>query len=95
MEQDLVIGYGGRYGGYKLNADSSETTIYDVYLALTKNSFFNDEAMTLNKTDQLMTKILTVTEGEFGKILENYTIADIQDTFQSKKKAHLTIQVRC
>lgn len=81
MEDNLVIGYGGRYGGYKINADPSAITIYDVYLALMKNSVLKDESLVLNKTDQLMIQILEEAEAEFSKVLFNYTIADVRDTF--------------
>lgn len=80
MEDNLVIGFGGRYGGYKLNANPSDITIYDVYLALVKNSLLKDETLPLTKTDQLMIQILEETEAEFSKVLCKYTIADVRDT---------------
>ena len=82
MEDNLVIGFGGRYGGYKINADASNITIYHVYLALMKNSLLKDETLNINKTDRLMIQILEEAEAEFSKVLFKYTIADVRDTFK-------------
>ena len=77
MNDNLVEGFGGRYGGYKLVANPAETTIYDVYVALTKDTYIKEQALPANKIDRFISKILAESEGHFSEVLGKYTIADI------------------
>lgn len=77
MNANLVEGFGGRYGGYKLVADASNITIYEIYLALTKDSYIKEQSLIFNKTDQLIAQIISEAEGQFSKVLSKYTIEDI------------------
>ncbi|MDE5052903.1 Rrf2 family transcriptional regulator [Niallia taxi] len=81
IDASLVEGYGGRYGGYKIMVNPSETTIYEVYLALTKNSYIKEKILLQNKTDQLIAQIILEAEGQFSKVLNKYTIEDIKNTY--------------
>ena len=80
----LVETCGGRYGGYKIQADPTQTTIYEVYLALTKDSYIKEQSLILNKTDQLIAKILTEAESQFSQVLNKYTIEDMKNTLTTQ-----------
>lgn len=84
MDENLVKGFGGRYGGYKIQADPTQTTIYEVYLALTKDSYIKEQSLILNKTDQLIAKILTEAESQFSRVLNKYTIEDMKNTLTTQ-----------
>lgn len=76
MNGNLVAGFGGRYGGYKLVADPAETTIYDVYEALTKDTYIKEQALPTNKIDRFIAHILAESEAHFREVLGKYTITD-------------------
>lgn len=83
INEKLVEGVGGRYGGYKIVCDPSNTTIYEVYLALTKDTYIKEQTLLINKTDQLIARIITEAESQFSKVLGNYTIEDIMKTIKN------------
>jgi Rrf2 family protein len=83
MKENMVEAVGGRYGGYKLIADPAKTTIYEVYLALAKDSYIKEQVMIHNKTDQLIANIITEAESQFSKVLKRYTIADLKNTLDT------------
>ncbi|TKC16157.1 RrF2 family transcriptional regulator [Robertmurraya kyonggiensis] len=80
IAENLVEGIGGRYGGYKIIADPTKTTIFNVYLALVKDSYIKEQRLIINKTDQLIAEIITEAEQQFSTVLNRYTIADIKKT---------------
>lgn len=80
IDENLVQGFGGRYGGYKIQADPAQTTIYEVYLALAKDSYIKEQSLIVNKTDQLIAHIITEAESQFSQVLNKYTIEDIKKT---------------
>jgi len=53
MNGNLVAGFGGRYGGYKLVANPAETTIYDVYEALTKDIYIKEQALPVKNPNMI------------------------------------------
>lgn len=80
MKESLVTGTGGRYGGYKMTAVPSQVTVYDVYLALSKDSYIKEQVLLQNKTDKFIAHIITEAEVQFSHILKKYTIADLAET---------------
>jgi Rrf2 family protein len=79
MNESLVEGFGGRYGGYRILADPAKLTVYDVYVALSKDSYIKEQAVLQNKMDKLIAKIITEAEVQFSQVLGKYTIADLRD----------------
>ncbi|MCR8660126.1 RrF2 family transcriptional regulator [Paenibacillus endoradicis] len=82
MKEQFITAIGGRYGGYKLIVQPSDTTIYDVYLALVKDSYIKEQKLIENKTDQLISQIIVESENEYSKVLRRYTIEDIMLTLK-------------
>lgn len=82
IEEQFIAAIGGRYGGYKLLVEPSSITIYDVYLALVKDSYIKEQKLIENKTDQLIAQIIDESENEYSKILRKYTIEDVKFTLK-------------
>lgn len=82
MKEQFVSAIGGRYGGYQLIVDPSQTTIYDVYLALVKDSYIKEQKLIENKTDRLIAQIIVESENEYSKVLRKYTIEDVMNTLK-------------
>ncbi|WP_168735783.1 RrF2 family transcriptional regulator [Cohnella fermenti] len=78
MSESLVEGS----GGYKLIADPARLTVYDVYVALSKDSYIKDQVLLQNKTDKLIAKIITDAEVQFSQVLRQYTIEDLRRTLE-------------
>lgn len=77
MQSQIVEGYGGRYGGYRLLTKPEETTLYDIYIGLINDTNNNAEPSKLDKTDKLVLSILLESQKETEKILKKYTLSYI------------------
>jgi len=85
MNAGMLEAVGGRYGGYKLLADPARTTVYEVYVALSKDSYIKEQVLLANKTDRLIAQIITEAEIQFSKVLGKYTIADLAATMKAEE----------
>jgi len=85
MNASMVEAVGGRYGGYKMLADPAKTTVYDVYVALSKDSYIKEQVLLANKTDRFIARIITEAEVQFGQVLGKYTIADMAATLKAEE----------
>ncbi len=77
MQSQIVEGYGGRYGGYKLLTKPEETTLYDIYIALINDSNIDEEPSKFDETDNIIFSILLESQNESEKILKKYTLSYI------------------
>lgn len=81
IKEKLVSVIGGRYGGYQLIVEPSKTTIYDIYIALAKDSYIKNPQLIKNNTDRFILEIILESEKEYSKVLRKYTIEDVKRTF--------------
>jgi len=77
MEENIVEGFGGRYGGYKLLVNPKETTLYDIYIAIAKDAHPNELANQINDMDQIIFEIMLESQKKIKEVLSKYSINDI------------------
>ncbi len=75
MQAQIVEGFGGRYGGYKLIKKPEETTLYDIYIALINDTNVDEKPSKFDTTDKIIMSILLESHSETEKILKKYTLS--------------------
>ncbi|MGE7980286.1 Rrf2 family transcriptional regulator [Psychrobacillus sp. NPDC093200] len=77
MQENIVEGFGGRYGGYKLLVNPEETTLYDIYVAIAKDAHPNEVAKEIDDMDQFILEIVLESQQKIKEILSKYSINDL------------------
>lgn len=77
MQEQIVEGFGGRYGGYRLLKNPEETTLNDIYVALAKDAHTDEEPSKIDNIDKIILSIVSESQNGFEKILTRYTISDL------------------
>lgn len=77
MEENIVQGFGGRFGGYKLLVKPEETTLYDIYVALAKDAHPIKETYEMDYMDQNILTIVLESQQKIKEVLGKYTVQDI------------------
>ncbi|WP_053070249.1 RrF2 family transcriptional regulator [Alkalihalobacillus pseudalcaliphilus] len=77
MQENIVEGFGGRYGGYKLIVNPEKTTLYDIYVAIAKDAHPKDEEKALDSMDHMIIEIVLESQAKIKEILSKYSISDL------------------
>ena len=77
MQEKMVEGFGGRYGGYKLLIDPEKTTLYEVYAALLKEAHPNTIDREIDPMDQIILDVLLEAQHNIKAVLSKSTINTI------------------
>lgn len=83
MQENIVEGFGGRYGGYRLLVDPEKTTLYDIYVAIVKDAHPNKETKEINYMDQIILSIVLESQQKIKEVLCKYTVHDIAKGLQN------------
>lgn len=83
MQENIVEGFGGRYGGYRLLVNPEDTTLYDIYVALAKDAHPNKETQEIDYMDEIILTITLESQQKIREVLGKYTIHDIAKGHQS------------
>lgn len=79
IEEKIVEGFGGRYGGYKLLINPKETSLYDIYIAIAKDAHPIDDSTKIDSMDQLILDIVIESQQQIKEILSKHTIHDLAE----------------
>ena len=77
IQEKIVEGYEGRYGGYKLVVNPEETSLYDVYTAIVKDAHPNKMDKEIDSIDQIILEILLEAQQKIKDVLSKYSINDL------------------
>lgn len=77
MQEKMVEGFEGRYGGYKLVVNPEKTTLYDVYAAIAKDAHPTKMDKEIDEMDQIILDILLEAQHKIKDVLSQYTINDL------------------
>lgn len=77
IQENMVEGFGGRYGGYRLLINPEETTLYDIYVAIAKDAHPNKETTEIDSMDQIILEIMRESQQKIKEILVKHTIDDL------------------
>lgn len=86
MQEEMVEGFNGRYGGYRILTDPEETSLYDVYIAITKDAYIEVQASEIGDLDKMILSIILESQNEMKKNLSKYTISDLANCLGSIDK---------
>lgn len=84
MQENMVEGFGGRYGGYKLIVNPEETTLYDVYVAIAKDAQPNEIDKDIDGIDQIILDMLLEAQLKIKDILSEYSINSLTKGLEQK-----------
>ena len=77
IQEKMVEGFEGRYGGYKLVVNPEKTTLYDVYAAIVKDAHPTKMDKEIDEMDQIILDILLEAQHKIKDVLSQYTINDL------------------
>lgn len=77
MQENIVEGFGGRYGGYRLLVNPEETTLYDIYVAIAKDAHPKEVDKPVEFIDDVIIKIMLESQQKIKEALSNYSITDL------------------
>lgn len=77
IQENIVAGYSGRYGGYKLLVNPEKTTLYDIYIAILKDAHPVYQDHEISYIDQKILEIALESQLKIKEILTQYTISDL------------------
>jgi Rrf2 family protein len=77
IQEELVEGFEGRYGGYKLIINPDETTLYDVYVAIVKDAHPTKLDKEIDDMDQIILDILLEAQQKIKDVLSKYSITNL------------------
>ena len=83
IQENMVEGYEGRYGGYKLVVNPETTSLYDVYVAIVKDAHPQKINKEIDNTDHIILDILLEAQQKIKDVLSKYSINDLaRDSFR-------------
>ncbi len=77
IQEKMVEGFEGRYGGYKLIVNPDETTLYDVYVAIVKDAYPTKMDKEIDEMDQIILDILLEAQQKIKDVLSKYSITNL------------------
>ncbi|OCA90060.1 Rrf2 family transcriptional regulator [Pradoshia sp. D12] len=84
MQEKMVEGFEGRYGGYKLVVNPEKTTLYDVYVAIVKDAHPTKMDKEIDEMDKNILDILLEAQHKIKDVLSQYSINDLANSSLKK-----------